>query len=153
MTARRAARRQVLGPLVLALALVGAACSGDGGDADAPRAPASPAAEPSVEGPGYAPGVEPGAGGGPYVVTAVDYHFHDAHPSLPIALDQELVFANESGNPHTVTFVDVDFDRRLRPGERLEVGAAADLFPGPGRYPFYCRFHADRGMAGVIVVG
>jgi hypothetical protein len=46
----------------------------------------------------------PVAGGsGPYVVTAIDYHFHDAHPSLPIRLGQAVQFSNQGRNPHNVT--------------------------------------------------
>jgi plastocyanin len=27
-----------------------------------------------------------------------------------------------------------------------------ELFGKPGRYPFVCRFHGDRGMTGVLVI-
>ena len=31
----------------------------------------------------------------PYVVTAIDYHFHDAHPTFPIGPDRDLVVKND----------------------------------------------------------
>jgi len=36
----------------------------------------------------------------PYVVSAIDYHFHDAHPSEPIALDRAVQFSNQGRNRH-----------------------------------------------------
>jgi cupredoxin-like protein len=89
---------------------------------------------------------------GPYVVTAVDYHFHDAHPSLPIVLDRAVQFSNQGRNPHNVTIEGTGFDRVVRPGQRITIDPIGSLLPAPGRYPFVCRFHADRGMSGVLVV-
>jgi plastocyanin len=89
---------------------------------------------------------------GPYVVTAIDYHFHDAHPSLPIPADRVLEFSNQGRNPHNVTIPGFDVDRTFRPGERFSFDPVGSVFPAPGRYPFYCKLHRDRGMSGVIVV-
>ena len=88
----------------------------------------------------------------PYVVTAIDYHFHDAHPSLPIPLDRAVQFSNQGRNPHNVTIRGTDYDRTMQPGERITVDPIGSLFAGPGRYPFVCRFHADRAMSGVLVL-
>jgi hypothetical protein len=89
---------------------------------------------------------------GPYVVTAIDYHFHDAHPSLPIALDRSVQFSNQGRNPHNVTIEGTSYDRIVRPGQRMTIDSIGSLVSEPGRYPFVCRFHADRGMSGVLVV-
>jgi hypothetical protein len=88
----------------------------------------------------------------PYVVTAIDYHFHDAHPSAPIPLDRAVQFSNQGGNPHNVTIEGTDYDRTIEPGERITIDPIGSLLSGPGRYPFVCRFHADRGMSGVLVL-
>lgn len=88
----------------------------------------------------------------PYVVTAIDYHFHDAHPSLPIALDRPVQFSNQGRNPHNVTIEGTDYDRTVQPGERITIDPVSSLLDEPGRYPFVCKLHADRGMSGVLVV-
>ena len=104
------------------------------------------------------PAPEPGNGDrtpespGPYVVTAIDYHFHDAHPSLPIPLDRAVQFSNQGRNPHNVTIEGTDYDRIIEPGERITIDPIGSVLPAPGTYPFVCRFHADRGMSGVLVL-
>lgn len=87
----------------------------------------------------------------PYVVTAIDYHFHDAHPTFPIASGRELVVDNEGRNVHNVTIPALEFSRNVRPGGRLVVGRVADMLE-PGRYELICQIHLDRGMTGTIVI-
>jgi plastocyanin len=89
---------------------------------------------------------------GPYVVTAIDYHFHDAHPSMPIALDRALEFSNQGSNPHNVTIEGTTFDRTFQPGTRFSIDPISSVLPEPGRYAFFCKLHADRGMSGVLVI-
>jgi hypothetical protein len=88
----------------------------------------------------------------PYVVTAIDYHFHDAHPSLPIPLDRAVQFSNQGRNPHNVTIEGTAYDHTIEPGERITIDPIGSLLPSPGRYAFVCRLHADRGMSGVLVL-
>ncbi len=90
---------------------------------------------------------------GPYVVTAIDYHFHDAHPSLPIALGRAVQFSNQGSNRHNVTIEGTTYDRTFRPGLRVTIDPISLLLPSPGTYSFVCKLHADRGMSGVLVVG
>jgi plastocyanin len=94
----------------------------------------------------------PSTAAGPYVVTAIDYHFHDAHPSLPIAPGRALQFSNQGSNVHNVTIPGTGFDRNIRPGQRITVARIGSLLPEPGRHPFFCALHADRAMKGVLVV-
>jgi hypothetical protein len=89
---------------------------------------------------------------GPYVVTAIDYHFHDAHPSLPISLERAVQFSNQGRNRHNVTIEGTDFDRTVGPEKRITIERIGALLPQPGRYPFVCKLHADRGMSGVLVI-
>jgi plastocyanin len=91
-------------------------------------------------------------GRGPYVVTAIDYHFHDAHPSLAIPLNQAVQFSNQGRNRHNVTIEGTAYDRTIRPGRRITIDPIGSLLPDPGRYAFVCRLHADRGMSGVLVL-
>ena len=89
---------------------------------------------------------------GPYVVTAIDYHFHDAHPSLPIRPDRAVQFSNQGRNLHNVTIEGTSYDRTVRPGGRMTIDPIGSLLPEPGRSPFFCKLHADRGMSGVLVI-
>ena len=87
----------------------------------------------------------------PYVVTAIDYHFHDAHPTLPIGPGRDLIVKNEGRNLHNVTIPALAYSRNVQPGDQLEIDdIAGDL--SPGRYVMFCRIHRDRGMSGVIVI-
>ena len=88
----------------------------------------------------------------PYVVTAIDYHFHDAHPSLPIELSRPLQFSNQGRNPHNVTIRGTSYDETIQPGERITIDPVRSLLSSPGRYPFVCKLHRDRGMSGVLIL-
>ena len=88
----------------------------------------------------------------PYVVTAIDYHFHDAHPTFPIGPGRDLIVANEGRNVHNVTIPALDYSHDVAPGERLVIADVAATFDGAGRYTMFCVYHQDRGMSGVIVI-
>jgi plastocyanin len=88
----------------------------------------------------------------PYVITAIDYHFHDAHPTFPIAPGRDLVVKNEGRNTHNVTIPALDYSRDVEPGERLVITDFASRFAGPGRYTLVCLIHQDRGMNGTLVI-
>jgi plastocyanin len=87
----------------------------------------------------------------PYVVTAIDYHFHDAHPTFPIEMGRDLVVENQGRNLHNVTIPALGFSRDVRPGASLTIAQIGDRLV-PGRYELFCRLHRDRGMTGVIVI-
>jgi plastocyanin len=89
---------------------------------------------------------------GPYVVTAIDYHFHDAHPTFPIGPGRDLMISNASRNRHNVTIPALDYSSDVAPGGRLVIEDVATRFGGPGRYSFVCLFHEDRGMSGTLVL-
>jgi plastocyanin len=88
----------------------------------------------------------------PYVVTAIDYHFHDAHPTLPIGPGRDLIVKNQGRNLHNVTIPALGYSRNVRPGDQLEIDDIADML-SPGRYAMFCEIHRDRGMSGMIVIG
>lgn len=89
---------------------------------------------------------------GPYVVSAIDYHFHDAHPTFPIGPDRDLVVKNVGRNLHNVTIPALGYSQDVRPGQELTIVDVAERLGAPGRYRFFCRFHRDRGMKGLIVI-
>lgn len=87
----------------------------------------------------------------PYVVTAIDYHFHDAHPTFPIAPGRDLVVKNVGRNRHNVSIPALDFSRDVAPDGQLTIEDFGSRL-GPGRYELICRIHLDRGMTGVLVI-
>jgi plastocyanin len=89
---------------------------------------------------------------GPYVVTAIDYHFHDAHPTFPIAPHRTLIVKNVGRSVHNVTFPDVGYSRDVAPGDQLVIRDIGTLLGGPGEHSLYCAYHIDRGMSGVVVI-
>ncbi len=86
-----------------------------------------------------------------YVVTAIDYHFHDAHPTAPIGDGEDLVVKNQGSNVHNVTIAALSYSEDVRPGEQLVIADIADRL-APGSYQLYCHYHRDRGMTGEIVI-
>jgi hypothetical protein len=93
-------------------------------------------------------GSEPGA----YVVTAIDYHFHDAHPTLPIGPERDLIVRNQGRNVHNVTIPALGFSRDVPPGGEVVIHSIGDRLE-PGRYELFCQIHlAAFGMRGVIVI-
>jgi plastocyanin len=88
----------------------------------------------------------------PYVITAIDYHFHDAHPTFPIAPGRDLVVKNAGRNLHNVSIPALGYSRDVAPGEQLVIPDVASLFDSPGRYTLVCIYHQDRGMNGTLVI-
>ena len=88
----------------------------------------------------------------PYVVSVIDYHFHDAHPTPPLSNDRTLIFRSQALNAHNVTIPAAGFSENVRPGNEIVVERIGELLGGPGEYRFYCKFHVDRGMTGTIVI-
>lgn len=87
----------------------------------------------------------------PYVIAAIDYHFHDAHPTPPIAPGRDLTFKNVGSNVHNVTIEALGIVHDIPPGGEFVVEDIAGKLD-PGRYELLCRFHEDRGMTGEIVI-
>lgn len=88
-----------------------------------------------------------------YTVTAVDYHFHDAHPTSPLTLEDTLRFSNQGRSLHNITFPDTSYSEDIRPGEEIVIDRLGDLFDAPGRYVLFCAYHAERGMSGTLIIG
>jgi Cupredoxin-like domain len=87
-----------------------------------------------------------------YVVTAIDYHFHDAHPTRPLVSGQDFVVENQGRNLHNVTIPALGFSEDVRPGDRVTIEDIADRL-APGRYELFCQIHLTAfGMKGVIVI-
>jgi hypothetical protein len=133
-------RRTAVGIAVLLVALGSASCSGDENS--------STGQVPTVPGISVLPD-DPSM---PYGIVAIDYHFHDAHPSASIAPDRTVTWRNDGSVVHNVTFAQIGFSRDFAPGESFEIRRLGDKLGGPGTYTFFCRFHDNLGMRGTIII-
>lgn len=88
----------------------------------------------------------------PYGIVAIEYHFHDAHPSRPLAVTRTVLFSNQGTLKHNVTFPQFGFSRDLAPGATIAIADLGRKLGGPGVYTFFCKYHAALGMLGTIVV-
>ncbi|HXF56122.1 MAG TPA: hypothetical protein VNO34_00765 [Actinomycetota bacterium] len=95
----------------------------------------------------------PRATTGPFVVVAVDNHFHDVHPEehRQVSADRPLVVRNEGHNLHNFTVVGTEVSVDLRPGEEVSWDRIGEVLP-PGTYRIVCHYHADQGMTGEVTV-
>lgn len=95
----------------------------------------------------------PRATTGPFVVVAVDNHFHDVHPEehREVSADRPLVVRNEGHNLHNFTVVGAGLSVDLEPGGEVSWGRIGDVLR-PGTYRIICQYHADQGMTGEVTV-
>ncbi|MBI3649191.1 MAG: cupredoxin domain-containing protein [Actinobacteria bacterium] len=124
--------------LLLGLGLVVVACSGGVGGAGSP----TPLVTQLPDDPSH-----------PYTITAIDYHFHDAHPTPTLSEDRTVRWTNQGTVTHNVTIPAIGFSEDLPVGATFEIRGLGKKLGGPGTYQFYCRFHTVFGMAGTIVIG
>jgi plastocyanin len=87
-----------------------------------------------------------------HTVTAIDYHFHDAHPTPPLAPGDTLRFSNQGRNVHNVTFEGAGYSKDFQPGDEFVIEEIGEFLGGPGSYTFFCAYHKDRGMTGTVVI-
>ncbi|MEA2520465.1 MAG: Cupredoxin-like domain [Actinomycetota bacterium] len=88
----------------------------------------------------------------PYGITAIDYHFHDTHPSLPLTADRTVLWTNQGQVLHNVTIPELNFSKDIAPGEGFAIKDLGRKLGGEGVYTFFCAYHESVGMTGVIVI-
>jgi plastocyanin len=88
----------------------------------------------------------------PYGITAIDYHFHDAHPTIPLAPTRTVLWTNAGSVKHNVTIPGLGYSKDLPVGATIQIADLGQKLGGPGIYPFFCKYHYSLGMAGVIVI-
>jgi hypothetical protein len=88
----------------------------------------------------------------PYGIVAIDYHFHDAHPSLPLLPNRTVTWTNEGSVVHNVTFPTIGFSKDLQVGKKFKIADLGRKLGGPGTYTFYCKYHETLGMVGTIII-
>ncbi len=128
-------RRPILA--VMVLALVTAACNGDGNGTDLaePTPGATPEPEECVE----------LTGADTAEIAMAGFAFE---PSCAIvSADQALSLPNEDEVAHTFTLEDTELDLEVAPGEETDTEAIGGIVE-PGTYTLFCRFHRDGGMVG-----
>ena len=88
----------------------------------------------------------------PYGITAIDYHFHDAHPTFPLAPNRTVTWTNDGSVVHNVTFPQFDYSKDIPLGGTIRIRDLGTKLGGPGTYTFYCAYHENLGMVGTIVI-
>jgi plastocyanin len=90
---------------------------------------------------------------GPFVVVAVDNHFHDIHPvdGTKIAENRPFVVKNEGSNLHNFTVVGAGISIDIKPGHHFRWGRIGDHLK-PGFYQVICIYHDYEGMRGSFFV-
>ena len=89
----------------------------------------------------------------PYGIVAIDYHFHDAHPSIPLDPSRDVTFTNDGAVTHNVTFPELGFSKDLPVGATFTIRNLGEKLGGAGTYTFFCNYHyAAYGMGGTIVI-
>lgn len=122
--------RRLAACAALVVALVTAACSGG-----------------TTFEPSGSPSGPPGTGA--VTLQELDFHFDPVH--LKISTDQGLTIQNQGAVLHNFTVKDTSVDIDVRPGETNDTGAIGGLLK-PGDYPFYCKYHRNQGMIGLLTV-
>jgi hypothetical protein len=134
------ASRHIVVPALVAMCALLAACS---------SCPPTAAARQSNR---VLPG-NPEPTSGPYVVTAIDNHFHDIHPEdrNTIHSDQPFVVKNAGANLHNFTVIGTAISIDLRPGQSFEWSTIGSKL-GPATWVVVCKYHAYLGMIGMFTV-
>ena len=88
----------------------------------------------------------------PYFITAIDYHFHDAHPTPPLAPDRTIVVTNQGRNTHNVSVPGTNYSKDIAPGDKIVIHDIGKLFGGPGTHYFICKYHVNLGMKGTVII-
>jgi hypothetical protein len=86
--------------------------------------------------------VLPAPSSGPYVVVAVDNHFHGIHPHEfnEISARRPFEVKNEGRNLHNFTVVGTGISIDVAPGRQFEWPVLGDVLP-PGHYRVVCTYH------------
>ena len=122
--------------IVLASAVLIAACGGSGG------------ASPST---GGSPSAAASATASPVPtfdvsITVMDFEFNPS--GFEVASGTNLgLLAQGAQSEHTFTIDALDIDEEFEPGI-----AVVTITGEPGQYDFYCRYHKDRGMVGTVTI-
>jgi plastocyanin len=88
----------------------------------------------------------------PYVITAIDYHFHDAHPTRDLDPTRAVTFSSQGSVMHNVTIPASGYSHDLAPGQRITLDALGKRLGGAGTYEMFCAYHVAQGMRGTIVI-
>jgi cupredoxin-like protein len=88
----------------------------------------------------------------PYGITAIDYHFHDAHPTFPLAPSRTVTWTNDGTVVHNVTLPQLGYSKDVPLGATIRIRDLGRKLGGPGTYTFFCAYHENLGMIGTIII-
>lgn len=87
--------------------------------------------------------------GAPAPVTLRDSFFEPN--CLAVSSTQEFVLANAGEVLHNFSIRDTDVDIDVDPGEEAETGDILSDFEA-GTHEFFCKYHENQGMVGVVTI-
>jgi plastocyanin len=82
-----------------------------------------------------------------FEVTANDFSFTPDGLSVSTREPFEVVLTNNGNAPHTFTIDEFKVEAEVAAGEKQTISVAPTL---SGEFAFYCRFHKQQGMEGVV---
>jgi hypothetical protein len=90
---------------------------------------------------------------GPFVVVAVDNHFHDIHYAErnDISENRPFVVKNEGRNLHNFTVIGTHISIDIWPGHQFRWSRLGDHL-APGTYQVICKYHTYVNMGGHFTV-
>jgi plastocyanin len=140
--------RSSAAPLLAALLVVLAACSGPAGALDdhPSDSPSPTTPQPAVSSP------KPCADRAErrFVLAMKDFRF--APPCLVVSGAVPFHLRNNGSVEHNLTIAGTKFSVDVPPGQSVSQGQLMATGVPPGTYHFYCRFHRGRGMTGELHV-
>jgi plastocyanin len=83
------------------------------------------------------------------LVAQHDFYFDYNNLAVAVGASIPLVVQNKGDVAHTFTILELGLDEKIEPGEDATVELEADQ---AGSFRFFCRFHEDRGMVGLLIV-
>ena len=123
--------------LILTVALVTAACENEDYEqsSQSPQATGVPQSTTAPE--------------GALEVTQADFRFEPDNLAATAGKAISVDLVNDGKAAHTFTITELNVDKTLQPGDRATLTFTPDK---EGSYAFFCRFHRNRGMEGVLTV-
>ena len=90
------------------------------------------------------------SGSGKTEVDMDNYFFDPGSVKAPAGKKITLELVNDSSTEHNFTLTEQGVSKDVEPGEEGEVTVT---MPKSGTLTFYCKYHRDRGMTGMLTPG
>jgi plastocyanin len=137
--------------LILAVALVGAACGGDSPETETPGASGSEGGTQTTIGSDAANdhGSQDVSGMDEVALELDDFYFEPTLLTGSAGQQLTIELGNEGTVEHNFSLDEQSISQDIEPGEDASVSVT---FPDSGVLVFYCEYHRDQGMVGGVEV-